>query len=885
MGLHTAELMPTAGDYVGLDVHRAARICSAGHGGQTLVSEAVKRAVGDSLPPNTLLEDLGEHRLKDIVVPERMYQVTAPDLPSAFPPLRTVVPRPTNIPIQRGALFGREREITTVRRLLLRDDVGLVTLTGTGGAGKTSLAMRVAGQLINHFEHGAFLVALAPIDDPSLVSRAIVQVLGIHESASRSHLDSIKETVQTRQILLVLDNFEQVLDAAMVVTELLESCPRLKILVTSRSPLQLRGEREVPILPLALPDPATSQPIAALRQNPAVALFIERAGAVQPDFELTAENARTVADICVRLDGLPLALELAAARIKHLPARSMLARLRDSRRDARLAVLFQGPRDLPQRHQTLRAAIAWSYDLLSEAEQDLFRQLSVFVGGWTIEAVEAVVSSPALVALGAEANVTNLLASLVDKNLVYQEEDAAGEVRFGMLETIREFAMVDLAAKAEEAVTRRAHARFYLELAEQADRELRGPRQMEWVARVVTEYDNLRAALTWCLGEEKEREWAAQLASSLWQFWELRALYREGGEWLARILAADGSLSTAARAKLLAASGILARHMNGHLTRPWLEESADLFEQLGDRAGVAWALSHLGMVAQYEGDNDRAISVLTLSVAIYRALGDRWGLGTALVNLGCALKTQRKFQQSKPPLEEGLSHRRALGDTWGIARTLGFLAHTMRELGDLDRVAVLCDEALPLCRQLDSPYATTLVLESMAHVAEARGDVDRAVELLHECLVLRHIAGSAPTVAAAVQRLAVVAVRRGALEHATRLFAAAEAVLSAASLAMSTAGRAPFEPELASLRATLGPDRFEAAWAAGSALTIDQVIEEVLADVAPTVSDMDLTSYPTMIGPRRTNHFMDDAGQEPPRTPLAGRSQDESGPQPAVPCR
>ena len=484
MALHTGAAEEQGGDYFGPPLNRVARLLSAAHGGQVLLSLPTQELVRDVLPLDSELRDLGEHRLKDLARPERGYQLVAPDLPADFPSLRTLESRPNNLPMQPTLLVGREREVEDVRGRLLAPEVRLLTLTGPGGTGKSRLALQSAADLIEEFEDGVFFVALATLTDHTLVTSSVAQVLGVRESGDQPLLEGIKDYLQDKRLLLVLDNFEQVLEAAPQAGEILSAAPRLKVLATSRIPLGIYGEREYAVPPLAIPDPKRLPTLEVLSQYEAVRLFIERAEATKAGFEITSENAPAVAEICARLDGLPLAIELAAARIKLLPPSSILARLTN-----RLKLLTGGARDLPERQRTLRGAIEWSHTLLDEGEKTLFARMAIFSGGRTLEAIEAVCDAQGDLPMDAFDGVS----SLVDKSLLRQEEGPEGEPRFMMLETIHEYAREKLRESGEAEEIGHAHARHFLGLAEEA--ELTGPEQAWWLERLEAEHDNLRTTL------------------------------------------------------------------------------------------------------------------------------------------------------------------------------------------------------------------------------------------------------------------------------------------------------------------------------------------------------------------------------------------------------
>jgi predicted ATPase len=522
MALHTGAAEERDGDYFGPPLNRLARLLSAAHGGQTLLSLSAQELVRDLLPVDVELRDLGEHRLKDLARPERVFELLTPELPAGFPPLRTLESRPNNLPMQPTPLVGREREVEDIRGRLLAAEVRLLTLTGPGGTGKTRLALQAAADLLDEFEDGVYFVALATLTDPALVASTVAQALDVRESGDQTLIESMKDYLSGKRLLLVVDNFEQVLTAAPLVGELL-SAPHFKVLVTSRIPLGVYGEHEYAVPPLSVPDPKRLPGLETLSHYEAVRLFIERARAAKADFAVTDENAPAVAEICARLDGLPLAIELAAARVKLLPPSAMLGRL-----GRRLKLLTGGARNLPERQRTLRGAIEWSHTLLDEGEKTLFYRMAVFSGGRTFEAVEAVCDAEGDLPVDALEGVSSLL----DKSLLRQEEGPEGEPRFVMLETIHEFAREKLQESGESEVVGRAHTEYFLALAEEAELELVGPDQVSWMDRLEAEHDNLRAALSRS-PEAGDSGSALRIGAAVWHFWVVRGHFSEGRRWLA----------------------------------------------------------------------------------------------------------------------------------------------------------------------------------------------------------------------------------------------------------------------------------------------------------------------------------------------------------------
>ena len=737
MGLHTGEPTASGGRYVGVDVHRAARVGDAGHGGQILLSQTTADLVAYELPAGGSLLDLGQHRLKDLSHPEHLYQLVVPGLPTDFPPLRTMDVRPHNLPVQSTPLIGREAEVAAVTALLARDDVRLVTLTGPGGVGKTRLALQVAAELVDRFDDGVFFVALAPVNDPALVICSITQSLGVSDAGDRPLRESLQFALRERELLLVLDNFEQVVVAAPLVTELLAAAPRLKALVTSRATLRIYGEHEYPVPPLPVPDPAHLPPLEQLPEYAAVQLFVQRARAARPDFQLTAGNARAVAAICRRLDGLPLAIELAAARVRLLPPPVLLSRL-----ERRLQVLVGGARDLPPRQQTLRGAISWSYDLLEPGEQTLFRRLAVFVAGCTLEAAEAV--GQAIDDLPLE--VLDGLESLVSKSLLRQDMRSDGEPCFTMLETIREYAAERLAVSGEEAALQRAHAAYYLALAEEVEPALTGPAHETWLKRTEEEHDNYRAALGWAL-RHGETRMALRLAIGLQWFWYFRGHLREGRQWLEAALAMPGTVPPDLRASALSGTGSLATAQgDARRARESLEASLALWREVGDDAWTSRVLHNLGVLALLEGDEARATALLEESLALARDLDDpdfaQTGQILNLAYLAIAALSRGDHARATELAQQSLALSRAVGFAPGISEALNTLGWVAVEEGDTARAALLLSESLALLRDTGNRQGLPWNLESAAAVAGSLGYGTRAARLLGAADALRELIGS-----------------------------------------------------------------------------------------------------------------------------------------------
>jgi predicted ATPase/class 3 adenylate cyclase len=730
MGLHTGEATVGGDDYVGLDVHRAARIAATGHGGQVLVSSATSELVRANLPEGVGLRDLGEHRLKDLARPERIYQLTIDGLPAEFPPIRTLE-TPTNLPTQRTTFVGREREVARVKELLRGP--GLMTLTGPGGSGKTRLALHTARELLDAYPDGVFVVELAPITDARLVPSTIADSVGARAEGRRPVLDTLRDHVRNREMLLVLDNFEQVLDAAPVVADLLAASQGLRILVTSREPLHVSGEQELPVPPLSLPD--TQRPLAPedLAGYEAVVLFVQRATAVDPAFRVTEANAPAVAELCLRLDGLPLALELAASRVKLLSPQSILERL-----ERRLELLTGGSIDLPARQRTLREAIGWSYDLLDDTERALFRRLSVFAGGWTLESAEPVANPGA----GLGPDVLDGLGSLMDKSLVRRMPAVSVADRFEMLETIREFGGEQLEAAGEAEATRARHASLFLEAAEVAEPHLRGLEQSRWLDELEVEHDNLRAVLRRAI-DAGHAKIGLRMVGALWRFWHLHAHLAEGRRWADEVLKLPASSErTTERAKALTALGGLAYWQEDlPAIRRAYEEALTIARELGDRSAEAEGIYNLAYASAYEGDLVTAAAMLKESMVMFEELGIRRGVADSLWFLGVIARLEGDLPKSRAIAEESLRLHREAGDRFGTTDSLLGLARVALAEGDLATAASSFLEALDNDEQVGNRTGMAMVMDNLAAIASAQGNHLRALRLGGASEAIKEAAG------------------------------------------------------------------------------------------------------------------------------------------------
>jgi predicted ATPase/class 3 adenylate cyclase len=777
-GLHAGRAERRDNDFFGSVVNRAARISNAAHGGQILVSHAVATLVGSRLPDGVTLRELGPMRLRDLASPERIHQVMHATLREKFPALRTLEATPNNLSLQLTSFVGRKRELDEVRALLRT--TRLLTLSGAGGIGKTRLSQQLAAEVMDDFPDGVWFVELAPLTDPRLVPQSVAIVLGVKEEAGHPVVEALVKYAKDRRLLLVLDNCEHLVQAcAELVTQLLQSGPHLKILASSREPLRVAGEASYPVPALAVPDPGRAVTVPAMTQYEAVLLFVDRAVSAQPAFQLTEQNAAAVADICQRLDGIPLALELAAARVRALSVETIAARLTD-----RFRLLAGGNRTAMPRQQTLRALIDWSYDLLTEHERALLRRLAVFAGGWTLDAAEAVGAGGDI----AQGDVLDLLSNLVDKSLVNMETDGQ---RYRLVETVRQYALERLDESGEGDASRSRHLAFYVALVERASPELVGPNQGAWLARLDLEGENLLAAHAWCDHAEGGAELGLRLVFGMnfYMFYRglLALLHRATLEALAR---SQAHTYPVARCRVLHTAGKASLFMGRFAeAQEFLEQALAGARETGDPQRVAKVLDELGAVAMGRGDLVTARHHAEEALLLAKDQGDR----RTLVSANCTL------------------------------------AQLYRMEGDLDTAEPLYAQALALARAIEDRESIAIGLLNLAMVAVGRGAADRARSMLLEAFAIAGEIGSKPAGQSALEVAAGLASLRGAWSRAARTFGAAEALIAQTSLQRDPADEAFLAPLMARTRAALGSATFDAIVTSGRALGFEEATADVRA--------------------------------------------------------
>lgn len=823
MGIHTGEARTGLTEdqldpYVGyLTLTRAQRIMSTAYGGQILLGNTSAELVRGELPTNISLRDMGKHKLKGLLDSVRLWQIIAPDLQQDFAPLQSLNTIPNNLPAQVTSFVGRDKEVAEVKILLTSGPgrpessgtgVRLITLTGSGGCGKTRLSLHIAADELETFNDGVWFVELAPLADLAFVPQVVASALGLQERAGIPWVDNLSDYLRAKHLLLVMDNCEHLIEAcARLIDQLLHNCPKLYILASSREALGIAGETAYRVPSLSLPDPrqfaGAVQPeglsLQSLRQYEAVRLFIERAVAVQPSFAMTTQNAPAIIQICQQLDGIPLALELAAARIRMLKVEQIAARL-----GHRFRLLTGGSRTAMPRHQTLRAAIDWSYELLTEPERVLLRRLAVFSGGWTLEAAEMVTTLPPAVnhnqdKLNTDSDVPvtdvfELLAHLADRSMIVVD-DSGEEARYHLLETIRQYAREKLSESGEAGVVRDQHLEFFVTMAEEAEPKLYGAEPAKWLERLDTEHDNLRAAIEWAI-ECGKVELGLRIAVALSWYWFMRVYYTEGRERIGALVARSGTMAktpqlTSALAKAQNRAADFALDL-GDLenVRSFSEESLSMAAGEKDRIEIAHALDNLARLVLAEGDLGKAAALFYQSIALYRESQDNRGLGGALQGLAVALTRQGNMEQAVSLYEQVIALRQQMDDKTLLAFALDQLGRVLQLAGNLERAAVLHKESLLLRIRVDNRRGIAFSFLSFASLAAAKQNAERAV----------------------------------------RLYGAGDALLKVLRAQERFRDPLVYVPDVTTLRAQLDEASFNALWNEGRGMTTEQAIKLALEE-------------------------------------------------------
>ncbi|MEE8119951.1 MAG: tetratricopeptide repeat protein [Anaerolineales bacterium] len=873
IGLHTGEPWVAEEGYVGIDVHRAARIANVGHGGQVLLSETTAALVIDELPEGVSLLDLGRHRLKDVRRTEQIRQLVIDGLSADFPPLKSLEALPPdtpgekrrhNLPAELTPFIGRETELVEIGDLLRDPSIRLLTLVGVGGMGKTRLSLHAAAELVEEFPDGVWLVEFAQLRDPELVPQHAAAVFGVSAQEAeegRDVGDVLTSYLRDKNLLMLLDNCEHLIEACAGLAEnLLRECPEVQLFATSRENLGIPGEKSFVVSSMEVP-PETSLP-QELETYEATRFFVDRALAALPNFQPTSDNSASIANICRRLDGVPLAIELAAVRVKILAPEQIEDLLQD-----RFQLLTGGSRTALERHQTLRATMDWSFDLLTEPEQYLLTRLSVFAGGWTLEDAEGLIQSD----LGTIINILDFLSNLVDKSLVIVDHKH-GLVRYGMLETVRQFTAELLTASGNADESRQRHASLFIKLAEEADPKIRGADQSEWLEILSDEHENLRAALGWSIASDRAND-AARLVGALGWFWFLRGYWEEAWKWLTMSLDMVSDPEPRLRAKALYRAGGL-EVIRGNIIGPpeLIKEALEICTDIGDEEGMAWCLNLLGQATTFDRqDLEEGYANLTKSIELFQSLGDEWGVAWSTRYLGQIAEIEEDFERSIALQEEALQRFEDLGDIWNVAHSLFLLGGTLRDHGDYQEAKKVYLESLSKCelvednvmaahalmglgmvalemehyREADEHLRDALevmqrigddncasrITGDLARVAQHDGDHDQAAEFLRGSLVAAAKLGRNDRIATFLARFAALAEIAGNNERAARLLGAALTSRSGSKTVLSPLLREEFEGHAVLTREVMGNEEFERMYAEGAAMSLDEATAYALGEI------------------------------------------------------
>jgi predicted ATPase/class 3 adenylate cyclase len=828
MGIHAGPADAGEDDYRATHtLNRVARVMSAGHGGQTLLTLAVAELARERLPAGVVLRDLGRHRLKGLTQLEHLFQVVAPDLPADFPPIQSLDGSPNNLPVQLTSFIGRDEEVAEVKQLITTSR--LVTLTGSGGCGKTRLSIQTASVLSIDYSDGVRFIDLAPVADPALVSQTLLSIFNLQEDSHRSALVVLSDYLRAKTLLLVLDNCEHLVEACAQVSEaLLQTCPKLRILITSREALGIVGETAYHVPSLNTPDPANLPSIEELGKVDSIRLFVERAATAKPGFTLTQDNATFIAQICYRLDGIPLALELAAARVKVLTPEQIASRL-----DDRFRLLTGGSRTALPRQQTLRAMMDWSYSLLSDQEQRLFRRLAVFAGGWTLDAAEAICGE-----VSDEFDVLDLLARLVDKSLIFIDE-SRGEIRYHRLETIRQYSREKFFETGEVETVRERHLEFFVGFAELVDEKLKGREQLTWQNRMAAEQDNLRAALEWGLSSDPDS--ALRIAGAANLFWTAGGYSAEGFRWTERALeqveknppltgtAFEQRLAARARALRGLARLYLSLGDNANAKRA-AEESVALYRQSQDRRGLSFALVVLAYPLEFLGERVEAEASLRESNAIARLEGDVYVICRSLNLLARVIvDLHQDLDSAKRYIEESLRLAKEAGLSNQEAQAYSISGIIAMNAGDYVKARAHFIESVRVYGEIGATFNVILEKSNLAHMERQLGNYSSALEYYRETIVAFRDIAQMGAVAHQMECIGFIALAQDRSERALQLFGAASALRENSGTPMTPDEQNYFDEQLNILREKMAAEQFESVWLQGREMTMEMGIAQALA--------------------------------------------------------
>jgi predicted ATPase/class 3 adenylate cyclase len=823
MGIHTGEAEARAGDYFGQSLNRAARLMAAGHGGQILLSHTTADLVREHLPADASLLDLGEHRLRDLIQPEQVFQLSAAGLNYEFPPLKSLNVIPNNLPLQLTSFIGREREMGELNRILPREGTRLLTLIGPGGTGKTRLSLQLAAEGMSEFRDGVWLVELATLAEPGLILQTVASVLSVREQRGMPLMDIVLNYLRAKQLLLILDNCEHLVEACAALAEqFLQASPGLKILASSREALGVSGETIYRVPSLSLPEQERPS-LEGLARSESAQLFVERAMATNPQFSLSESSAPFIAQICRRLDGIPLAIELAAARATVFTPEQIAGRL-----DDRFRLLTGGSRTALPRQQTLRALIDWSYDVLPADECGLLRRLSVFRGGWTFEAAEAL--CPTL-------DVLDLLPQLINKSLVVVDEEA-GASRYRLLETIRQYARDRLMERGEAEETRNRHLAYFLEFAERAETRLYADQALQWVNKLEADHDNLRAAIAW--GLDNDIDACLRIVAALSNFWFRRGYETEGRRLVEQALerageSGPGQPEAARQRKVLimrAWQGLcFLAFSQGDSARAVLAgyECATLARELGDDRTLAFVLTFEASGKLVGGSEEGLDAILDEAVAASRRSGDKYALGMTLGMLGARMLTRPEHSEAgQAQVEEGLALLRESGNRFGFLMVQFGLAMGARYAGRFDQARAQMLPLYPTFLEIGDQHRANMIRSEVAHLDRIQGRYEQAESSYRETILEWQRLGHRAAVAHQLECFALLASLRNQSERAARLFGAAEALRESISIPMTNYEHLEYERQVAELRAGMEAADFDRAWAEGRSLTMEAAIQAAI---------------------------------------------------------